>query len=102
MKFMKKWAVLLLLVLASNISFAQNRRVVIDVEGMTCPLCVSIINQALLDTQGIVSAKTSLRDHRAVVIVPEGFDTDLLLEAIVPTGYSGTIVSDDEITDEAH
>lgn len=102
MNIMKRWFVLLLLVLAANVSFAKDRVVIIDIEGMTCPLCVSIINQVLLDTEGIISAKASLKDRRAVVIVPEGFDVNILLEAIAPTGYSGVIVSDDEMAEENH
>lgn len=102
MKIVKRWVVLLLFVLVANVSFAKNRVVIIGIEGMTCPLCVSIINQVLLDTQGIISAKASLKDRRAVVIVPEGFDTNILLEAIAPTGYSGVIVSDDEVVEENH
>lgn len=83
--------VLVLFSLMPVLSWAENITVHIQVKGMTCPLCVSMINKALNETDGVVKAKTSLKENKAVVIVPEGFDTDVLLKAIEETGYSGEI-----------
>ena len=89
---------LILLTFATPISaWAKNVVVNIQVKGMTCPLCVSMINKALTELDGVVKAKASLREHKAVVIVPEGYNTDLLLKAIEGTGYTGTVES---ITEE--
>lgn len=71
--------------------YAQNVKVVIDVKGMTCPLCVTSINQALRKTDGVIKAKASLKTRQAEVIVPEGYDIDQLLKSIDKTGYSGTV-----------
>ena len=70
---------------------AANIRVVIDVENMSCSLCVTAINQELRRTEGVIQAKASLRTRRAEVVVPEDFPTQQLLDAIAKTGYIGKI-----------
>lgn len=75
----------------SPLIYAENVKVVIDVKGMTCPLCVTSINQALRKTEGVIKAKASLKTRQAEVIVPQGYDVDQLLRSIDKTGYSGTV-----------
>ncbi|WP_159565632.1 heavy-metal-associated domain-containing protein [Budvicia diplopodorum] len=75
----------------SPLIYAQNVKVIIDVNGMTCPLCVTSINQALRKTDGVIKAKASLKTRQAEVIVPEGYDLNQLLKSIDKTGYSGTV-----------
>lgn len=79
------------LVLFSPLLFAAEQKVIIDIKGMTCSLCVSSINQALRTTEGVIKAKASLTTRQAEVIVPEGYDLNKLLKAIDKTGYTGTI-----------
>ncbi|MDF0535519.1 heavy metal-associated domain-containing protein [Shewanella sp. A32] len=86
-----KRLMLMFLLLASPAVWAANETVVIDVEAMTCPLCVTVVNKVLRQTDGVIKAKSSLKTHQAVVIVPEGFDTNKLLQAIDKTGYKGVI-----------
>lgn len=91
---MKKylWMVFLLLLTSSAASAeAANVNVIIEVEGMTCSLCVTAINQELRKTEGVIKAKTSLKTRRAEVVVAEDFSTQVLLEAIARTGYVGKI-----------
>ncbi len=88
-----KAILLLVLLLCSPLSWAANQIVVIDVEAMTCPLCVTVINQVLRETEGVIKAKSSLKTRQAKVIVPQGFDTQLLIKAIDKTGYTGSINS---------
>ena len=78
----------LLLPLFAN---AANQKVVLDVQGMTCPLCVISVNQALRETQGVVKAKASLKTRQTEVIVAEGFPTETLLKAVAKTGYTATL-----------
>lgn len=82
---------IVVLFLFSPFIWAENVLVTIDVKGMTCPLCVSSINQALRKTDGVIKAKASLKTQQAEVIVPEGFNTDELLKAVDKTGYKGSI-----------
>ena len=65
----------------------------IHIEGMTCSLCVTAINKALRSLPDVEKAKTSLMKQEAVVIVPEGYPLDTLLEEITKVGYTGTIRS---------
>lgn len=81
----------LALFLLSPLIWAENVQVTIDVKGMTCPLCVSSVNQALRKTDGVIKAKASLKTQQAEVIVPEGFNTDELLKSVDKTGYKGSI-----------
>lgn len=87
---MKK-LLIIILIFFSPLIYAQNMKVIIDVKGMTCPLCVTSINQALRKTDGVIKAKASLKTRQAEVIVPEGYDINQLLKSIDKTGYSGAI-----------
>ena len=86
-----KRLLMLALLLFSPLIYAENLKVIIDVKGMTCPLCVTSINQALRKTEGVIKAKASLKTRQAEVIVPEGYDVDQLLKSIDKTGYSGAV-----------
>ncbi|KFZ37490.1 heavy metal transporter [Shewanella mangrovi] len=88
-----KRLLILAMLLVSPLTWAANVKVVIDVEAMTCPLCVTVVNQVLRKTDGVIKAKSSLKTRQANVIVPEGFDTELLIKAIDKTGYKGVINS---------
>ena len=87
---MKKLLCLALL-LSAVPGWAANKKVTIDVQQMTCPLCVISINQALRGTDGVIKAKASMKTKQADVIVPDNFDNQRLLAAIAKTGFTGTI-----------
>ena len=70
---------------------AANQKVVLDIQNMTCSLCVISVNQALRETDGVIKAKSSLKTRQAEAIVPEGFSTDTLLNAVAKTGYTATL-----------
>ncbi|WP_312317655.1 heavy-metal-associated domain-containing protein [Atlantibacter hermannii] len=70
---------------------AANQKVVLDIENMTCSLCVISVNQALRETDGVIKAKSSLKTRQTEVIVPEDFPTDTLLRAVAKTGYTATV-----------
>ena len=70
---------------------AANQKVVLDVQGMTCSLCVISVNQALRETEGVVKAKASLKTRQTDVIVAEGFPVETLLQAVAKTGYTATV-----------
>jgi len=89
---MKKYLWLILLPLFAISAEAANVKVVIDVENMSCSLCVTSINQALRTTKGVITAKASLKTKRAEVTVPEDFPTQTLLDAIAKAGYDGKVV----------
>lgn len=94
---MKRW-LLLCLCLFASLGSAAEQKVVIDIKGMTCSLCVTSINQALRTTDGVIKAKASLKTRQAEVIVPDNYDLNQLLKAIEKTGYSGTIHQVDTVS----
>lgn len=83
----------LALLLCTPLTWAANKQVTIDIEQMTCSLCVISVNQALRSTDGVIKAKSSLKTRQAVAIVPENFDNQKLLTAVAKTGYTGKISS---------
>ncbi len=89
---MKKLLCLILL-LCAPLTWAANKQVTIDIEQMTCSLCVISVNQALRSTEGVIKAKSSLKTRQAVAVVPDGFDNQKLLAAVAKTGYTGKINS---------
>lgn len=91
MKTVMKPVLLLSLLLLSPLTWAANMQVVIDIQQMHCPLCVTMVNKVLRTTDGVIKAKSSLKTRQAKVIVPEGYDTTKLLKAIDKTGYKGVI-----------
>ena len=86
-----KLVLFIALILCSVSSRAANRQVTLDVKGMTCPLCVTVVNKALRQTDGVIKAKASLKTEQALVTVPEDFNLDSLLKAVDETGYKGSI-----------
>ena len=86
-----KLVLFIALILCSVSSRAANRQVTLDVKGMTCPLCVTVVNKALRQTDGVIKAKASLKTEQAIVTVPEDFNLDILLKAVDKTGYKGSI-----------
>ncbi|BFL82978.1 heavy metal-associated domain-containing protein [Shewanella baltica] len=86
-----KLVLFLALSLCSASSWAANVLVTLDVKGMTCPLCVTVVNKALRKTDGEIKAKASLKTEQAIVTVSEDFNLDNLLKAVDETGYKGSI-----------
>jgi len=96
---MKKYLWLVFSLIFAASAEAADQRVVIDVEGMSCSLCVTAINQELRQTEGVVKARASLKTGQAEVVVPEDFPLELLLEAVAKTGYTGKIAGIQKIQD---
>ena len=69
----------------------NNREIVLDVVGMTCPSCVRHVNAALADLDGVSRVDVRLRDGRVVVqYVPERVEVSALIEALAEAGYEST------------
>jgi len=73
--------------------FAAEKTVIIEVEGMTCPLCTSAIKRSLKTTPGVVKAKVLLSTKKATVVYDDAkTDISKLLHAIEVVGYKGKVV----------
>ncbi len=65
---------------------------VIDVEGMTCPLCTVAVKKSLKKTPGVIQAKVKLSTHKATVRFKDGVDPKALVKAIEKVGYKGKVI----------
>jgi len=72
--------------------YAEVKTVVIEVEGMTCPLCTTAIKKSLKKTKGVIKAKVKLSTKKATVTYDNKLTNKTkLLKAIKNTGYKGKI-----------
>jgi mercuric ion binding protein len=73
--------------------FATQKVAVIEVEGMTCPLCTSAIKQSLRTTPGVIKAKVILNTKKATVVFDDSkTNIKQLLHAIEVVGYNGKVI----------
>lgn len=70
--------------------------VVIEVAGMTCPLCTSAIKHSLKKVEGVTQAKVRLNTQKATVTYKGNVSMDALLKAVKKAGYTGTIQKKEE------
>ena len=75
-----------------GVLFAGEKVAVIDVEGMTCPLCTVAVKRSLKKTPGVLKAKVRLNTRRATVRFRDDLNTSKLLEAIEKAGYKGKVL----------
>ena len=87
---MKK--ILLITALLAGILQA-DKIAVIEVEGMTCPLCTVAIKRSLKHTEGVQKAKVKLNTRKATVRFRDDLNTTVLLRAIEKAGYKGKVLS---------
>ncbi len=66
---------------------AQNIKVSLQVEGMTCASCVGRVETALKKVDGVQSASVNLATERADIILAKPVDRQVLIQAIERTGY---------------
>ncbi len=70
---------------------AASATAVFAVEGMHCGACVALIEETLVEQEGVTKASVDLESARAVVEYdPERLDSDRLAEAIVEAGYAAS------------
>ena len=73
--------------------FGAEKTAVIEVEGMTCPLCTSAVKRSLKMTPGVIKAKVILNTKKATVVFDDTkTDTSKLLRAIKAVGYKGKVL----------
>lgn len=69
---------------------AQNIKVSLQVEGMTCASCVGRVETALKKVDGVQSASVNLATERADITLAKPLDRQVLIQAIERTGYDVT------------
>jgi copper chaperone CopZ len=64
----------------------------LSIEGMHCGSCVALIEETLLEQNGVASATVDLESARAVVDYrPANLGVDALTAAIADVGYTATL-----------
>lgn len=86
---------LLAILAALSMSAQAEQNYVIEVEGMWCPLCTAMVRKALLNVDGVIEARASLRDNMARVKAEDDVTKQSLLDAIATTGYEGVFVNNE-------
>ncbi len=87
---------LIVSLLLFGFSFA-DKVLVIDVEGMHCPMCPVAVKKAISKVHGVKWVKTSLKNRIAVVVTEEEVDKDAILKAIEKAGrYKGKVIGEAE------
>jgi len=77
----------------SSVLFGGEKVAVIEVSGMTCPLCTVAVKRSLKKTPGVLKAKVRLNTRQATVHFSDELNSSKLLEAIKRAGYEGKILT---------
>jgi len=80
-------------VVAATMAMHADKTAVIDISGMTCPLCTHAIKHSLKETPGVLRAKVKLNTHQATVTFRNDLNVTQLLKAIEKAGYSGKVLT---------
>ena len=74
-----------------------KEEVIIEVAGMHCPLCTTAVKKALSRVEGVEKVKVLLETRKATVIAKEDIEEKIYLDAVKTTGYTGVILSRQQI-----
>ncbi|GIW94847.1 MAG: hypothetical protein KatS3mg110_2888 [Pirellulaceae bacterium] len=71
----------------------DQQQVVLEIKGMTCAACASIVEKSLRSVPGVTAASVSYEKSRAVVLVPKGQEVphDALFQAVHHAGYEARL-----------
>ena len=70
------------------------RTVTFAIAGMLCASCGLLIDDCLLDVEGVTDARTNLKTERTVVRADDTVGDAELVAAIAEAGYVGTLQHD--------
>ncbi|WP_457605868.1 heavy-metal-associated domain-containing protein [Nitratifractor sp.] len=76
-----------------SLPLLADRIAVIEVNGMTCPLCTVAVKRSLKKTPGVLHAKVKLNTRKATVRYTDDLNETRLLQAIEKAGYKGKVLS---------
>ena len=88
----------LLMVLLPLMLLAKEE-VIIEVAGMHCPLCTTAVKKALSKVDGVEKVKVLLESRKATVWAKEGIEEKHYVDAVKTTGYTGVILSRQNVKD---
>jgi copper chaperone CopZ len=66
----------------------MKKKIILNIEGMHCPMCEKNLSAALKETEGVKKAKVSLADKTAAVVYDDGKTGEEQIRAAVKdAGY---------------
>jgi mercuric transport protein len=75
-----------------NEQLAGLKQITLDVPGMSCASCPLTVQKSLKKLDGVISAKATLEDKKALVIFdPSKVTTEAMIEATTNAGYPSTL-----------
>ncbi len=77
---------LLILTGTSVYAEAAERRVVLDIEGMSTPLCPIAVKKSLTDIEGVRDVEVSLEENNARFTVEDSVADKTLMDAVKKAG----------------
>ena len=85
-------AVVLLLISGFSVDAAEQN-VIMEIKGLTCPLCPIAVKKALSNVEGVRNVKVSLDDEKAWLIVQDSVTDGTLSDAVKKAGsYKGRVI----------
>lgn len=89
-------------VVESNGQKSSAKRMKLDISGMHCLSCASIIERSLKKASGVTSATVNFASEKASIVFNEHATTvDELIFAVKKTGYQASIIEDGTIADDS-
>lgn len=74
-----------------SIAFAEQK-IIIKVDGMTCPMCIGNVKKALSTVSGVKKSDVYLKDGRAEVVCEDNVKGEALVEAIKKAKYGASLL----------
>ncbi len=67
----------------------MKKEIVLNIEGMHCPMCAKHVTEALKETSGVKKAEVRLEENMARVVYDDAqTNVEKLSEAVAEAGYS--------------
>lgn len=76
--------------------FGKKIKKVVIIDGMMCEHCKAKVEKSLLELEGVVKVKVSLKDKMATIYSKNNISKDDIISAIEKLGYKVTSVGDDK------
>lgn len=76
--------------------FGKKIKKIVIIDGMMCEHCKAKVEKSLLELEGVVKVKVSLKDKMATIYSKNNISNDDIISAIEKLDYKVTSVGDDK------
>ena len=89
----RKCVVLIISLMLILVAYASaDQSVVMEVKGMTCPLCPLAAQKSLSSIEGVKDVEVSFEKEKAWLTVEESITDETLSDAVKKAGFKGTVI----------